>query len=112
MRRVIVSLAAALVIAGAVSFSVVPSAAPRLNAGESVFLIPPSDGYGVAECLIKGGDCGRIVANAWCESKGFARAAAFGVVSPTELTGSISARVQTSQEPPLAITCTDNPATE
>ena len=107
MRRIIMSLAFALVAAGAVSFSVVPSAAPRAKSEQSVFLLPPSDGYGVADCLAGASECGKIVANAWCESKGFATASAFGTVSPTDITGSVGNRADTSRDLPLMITCTD-----
>ena len=108
MRSVILSLSSALIAAGAISFSVVPSAAPRLKSEQSVFLIPPSDGYGVAECLAGKNDCGRIVANAWCESKGFAKAASYGSVSATDITGSVTGRSsQTSAEPPLMISCAE-----
>lgn len=55
------------------------------------FMIPDNDGYGVGECLAAGpaSGCGRIVADAWCESKGFAKAVTFGKGDPTEVTGSV-----------------------
>lgn len=108
MRRVILSLAFALIAAGAVSFSVVPSAQTRSKGGDSVFLLPPADGYGIADCLTSDRECGKIVANAWCEAKGFAKAASYGAVAPTEITGSVSARGRSaSSEPPLMITCAE-----
>lgn len=107
MRRVILSLGCALIAAGALSFSVVPSAAPRVKSEQSVFLLPPSDGYGLADCIGENRECGRIVANAWCESKGYAKAASFGLVSPTEITGSIHGRASAGSEPPVMITCAE-----
>ncbi|MCO4054101.1 MAG: hypothetical protein HEQ16_08610 [Bosea sp.] len=107
MRRVVLSLSFALVAAGAVSFSVVPSAAPRGKSDQSVFLLPASDGYGVADCISGNRECGKIVANAWCESKGFVRAASFGAVSPTEITGSVGGRGGAPKDPPLMIACAD-----
>ncbi len=109
MRRVVLSLATALIVAGAVSFSVVPNTATRAAKGEqSVFLLPPTDGYGIAECLTGDRECGKIVANAWCEAKGFARAASYGAASPTEITGSVAGRASdASKEPPLVITCAE-----
>lgn len=107
MRRVILSLGFALITACAVSFSVVPSAAPRAKSEQSVFILPPSDGYGMADCIAKAGECGRIVANAWCESKGYAKAAAYSVVSPTDITGSVGSRGSSSAEPPVMISCAD-----
>ena len=107
VRRVILSLGFALITACAVSFSVVPSAAPRIKSEQSVFILPPSDGYGMADCIAKGAECGRIVANAWCESKGYAKAAAYSVVSATEITGSVGGRGATANEPPVMISCAD-----
>ncbi|MGL4441074.1 MAG: hypothetical protein ACRCUE_17570 [Bosea sp. (in: a-proteobacteria)] len=107
MRRIILSLGCALIAAGAVSFSVVPSAAPRVKSEQSVFLLPPSDGYGMADCIAENRECGRIVANAWCESKGYAKAASFSLVSPTEITGSIKGRSGAATEPPVMISCAD-----
>jgi hypothetical protein len=102
MRRVIVSLGFALIAAGGVSFSVVPSAAPRKASNQSVFLLPPSDGYGIADCIAQNRECGKIVANAWCESKGFAKAASYALVSATETTGSIGGRgAAAASEPPV-----------
>ncbi len=108
MRRVILPLSFALIAAGAVSFSVVPSAAPTAKGEQSVFLLPASDGYGIAECLTGQRECGRIVANAWCESKGFAKAASYGVVSAADITGSVAGRGgQAGTAPPLTITCAE-----
>jgi hypothetical protein len=107
MRRVVMSLAFALVAAGAVSFSVIPSAAPRAKGADSVFLLPATDGYGIAECLTGERECGKIVANAWCEAKGFTKAASYGAVSPADVTGSVTGRNETAKEPPLMITCAD-----
>lgn len=35
------------------------------------FLIPASDGYGVADCLARGDECAAQVANAWCAAQGY-----------------------------------------
>ena len=42
------------------------------------FLIAANDGYGVQDCLGEGGECGRVVADAWCEAHGHGAALAFG----------------------------------
>ena len=75
---------------------------------EKTFLIPSSDGYGVAECLTTGGECGQVVADAWCESQGYAKSASFGVAAQDEYTGAIEAApaVKTSDRP-IRITCRD-----
>jgi hypothetical protein len=59
------------------------------------FVVAGSDGYGTQDCLATGGDCGRIVANAWCESKGFKAALAYRKLAPDEITGTAG----TAQKP-------------
>lgn len=107
MRRLFMSLCLALVAAAATSLAFVADSrgnGPDAEAG-NVFLIPQTDGYGVADCIAGGGECGRVVADAWCESKGYVKAAAFGVASPADVTGSTAGRGQARAEPPLLITC-------
>lgn len=51
------------------------------------FIIAGSDGYGTQECLAAHSECGRIVADAWCEAKGFKQAAAYRQLGRDEITG-------------------------
>jgi len=44
----------------------------------NIFIIAAADGYGVEDCLGEGGECGRVVADAWCEAHGHGAAIAFG----------------------------------
>ncbi len=111
MRRTFATLAFTAVLASAAaSFTGLPSD-PRSGErrSEAVFLIPANDGYGVAECLVAGGECGQIVADAWCETQGYARAASFGPAEPEDVTGSTGSirTVSTAMpdEPPVAVTC-------
>ncbi len=71
------------------------------------FIIPPSDGYGVAECLAKTGDCGRVVADSWCESYGFAKATSYGPAE--DVTSAIAVAQETHHAEPgsFVITCAD-----
>ncbi|MET0605150.1 MAG: hypothetical protein ABWZ80_01730 [Beijerinckiaceae bacterium] len=71
------------------------------------FIMPDDDGYGVADCLAAGpkSGCGRIVADAWCESKGFAKARTFGREDGRDITGSISSANIASAPAPITITC-------
>jgi hypothetical protein len=89
------------------SFVVLPNAASKAaQAGPATFLIPASDGYGVADCLSSGSDCGKVVANAYCEAQGFGRATAFGVAAGDEATGAVSVtRVLDRANRPISITC-------
>ena len=59
------------------------------------YVIPASDGYGIGECMHTGVDCGRVIADSWCESHGHAHVLAFGTVE--DVTGSIQA--STKPEP-------------
>jgi hypothetical protein len=52
-----------------------------------VFTVAASEGYGVAECLVSRGQCGQVVADAWCEAHGYGRAMAFGLAD--DVTASI-----------------------
>jgi hypothetical protein len=68
------------------------------------YIMPDDDGYGVADCLAAGpkSGCGRIVADAWCESKGFARARSFGRDETADVTGAIMVAPKTASAPKLA----------
>jgi hypothetical protein len=49
------------------------------QAGEArSYVIAANDGYGLADCLGEGGECGRAVADAWCAANGRGAALAFG----------------------------------
>jgi hypothetical protein len=108
MRRTVATLAfTAVVASAAASFTGLPAEtrAPE-RSREAVFLVPQNDGYGVAECLTSGGECGQMVADAWCETQGYARATSFAPVAPEDITGSVQ-RVSTARtaERPVAVTC-------
>ena len=74
---------------------------------EKTFLIPASDGYGVAECLTGTATCGKVVADAWCEAQGFAGSASFGPAASDEYTGAIDATPVAKADRPIRITCQD-----
>jgi hypothetical protein len=60
------------------------------SAGElRIFIVDASEGYGVQDCLGGEGDCGRVVADAWCEAHGHGAALAFGKTD--DVTGAIKA---------------------
>jgi hypothetical protein len=44
----------------------------------NVYVISGAEGYGVVECLTEKKDCGKIVADSWCEAHGHGLAKAFG----------------------------------
>ncbi|MGL5446958.1 MAG: hypothetical protein ACRDBL_06595 [Rhabdaerophilum sp.] len=78
----------------------------RSKSAQRDFVIAGADGYGTQDCLVSGNDCGRIVANAWCESKGFNGALAYRKLDADEVTGSTGANPQKPVESFL-ISCKD-----
>ncbi|WP_376988188.1 hypothetical protein [Bosea sp. R86505] len=109
MRRAVALVGLFGIIGAGLSLSVLPTT--RTNAAPSeqrTFLIPAGDGYGVADCISSKSECGKIVADAWCESQGYARASAFGLASREDFTGSLSKTKATPAavpNQPLVITC-------
>jgi hypothetical protein len=51
---------------------------PASAAPVSTYVVSDQDGYGVMECLAQKSDCGKVVADAWCESHGHGPARAYG----------------------------------
>jgi hypothetical protein len=86
------------------SLIVLPHGTSKANVVNATFLIPASDGYGVADCLSGASECGTIVANAWCEAHGFSRAETFGLAIE-DVTGSTTATMPNRSERPISITC-------
>jgi hypothetical protein len=42
------------------------------------YVVAANDGYGLEDCLAAGNECGRVVADAWCEANGHGHALAYG----------------------------------
>lgn len=103
MRRLVAGLSLVLAVAAALPFVAVPSAPTRAN-GDSTFLIPASDGYGIADCLSGGHECGRVVADAWCEANGFGKATAYGQAKPEDITASVPGA---GRQGAISISCID-----
>ncbi len=71
-----------------------------------IFIIAAADGYGVEDCLAEGGECGRVVADAWCEAHGHGPAIAFGLADDVTdaIAGGVSAKSSTR---PYMVRCGD-----
>jgi hypothetical protein len=55
-----------------------------------IFIIANNaDGYGVDRCLATGERCGKLVANAYCQSQSFAEVKSFRKVERDEITGAV-----------------------
>jgi hypothetical protein len=57
---------------------------------QSLFVITDQEGYGTGECLEKESTCGKIIADSFCESKGFKAAQFYRKAAADDVTGSIA----------------------
>jgi uncharacterized low-complexity protein len=77
-------------IAAAIVAAVMFAAAGGAQAEKRVFIIASNaDGYGVDRCLATGADCGKAVANSYCQSREFRQAVSFRQVARDDITGAI-----------------------
>jgi hypothetical protein len=61
--------------------SVAGLSAPARAEASHDYEIATNDGYGLEDCLAGGAECGRVVADAWCEAHGHGAAISFGLAS-------------------------------
>jgi hypothetical protein len=67
------------------------------RAGEThPLVIAANDGYGVEDCLAEAGDCGQVVADAWCEAHGHGAAVSYGPAS--RFTGPVATKIAATSE--------------
>jgi hypothetical protein len=52
-----------------------------------IFIIENHSDYGVDQCLVSGGRCGKVVASAYCQARNFTQAVSFRRIDPDEITG-------------------------
>jgi hypothetical protein len=82
------------------------AAVNRGQAAESnTFIIAATDGYGVEDCLAEGGECGHVVADAWCEAHGHGAALSFGLAE--DITNAIPAGAAGKMGAPYIVKCGD-----
>lgn len=87
-------------------FSVISVQSAPTEPRRKDFVIQNDDGYGTSDCLVRGSACGKIVADAWCESKGFAKALAYRPTDVADVTHSTSAARSTAVES-FVISCSE-----
>jgi hypothetical protein len=75
---------------------------PLANARQTLFIITDQEGYGTGECLEKQGGCGKIIADSFCESKGFKLADYYRRAEADEVTGSIASEHKPAPREPHA----------
>lgn len=81
-----------------------------VRAASRTFILPPSSGYGISDCLGKTNGCDEVVASAWCESQGYARPLAYGrgEDAVTSSTGAKSGTASAKPDPnAYVVTCGD-----
>jgi hypothetical protein len=103
-HRFIAAPLAALVIASTLSLAIAQNAQRgTLTASrQTLFVITDQEGYGTGECLERQGGCGRIIANSFCESKGFKTADFYRKAAPDDVTGSIASERKPAPKDPQA----------
>jgi hypothetical protein len=69
---------------------------------QTLFIITDQEGYGTGECLERQGGCGRIIANSFCESKGFKTAEFYRKAAAEDVTGSIASERKPAPRDPQA----------
>lgn len=67
-----------------------PLSANNAPVRQTVFTIADQDGYGTSECLERPGGCGKLIADGFCESKGFKGSVFHRKADPDDVTGSIA----------------------
>ncbi len=85
------------------AFAAALSALPA-SAQTKTYIIGGDDGYGTSQCLSSGGECGKVIADAWCESRGHASADSFRKAEPDEITASTTRERRVSPQA-FIITC-------
>lgn len=98
-----ISIPGTAILAALIVLAPVCVAKPRVQD----FVIAGNDGYGTQECLGGQSSCGRIVADAWCEAKGFRNAMSYRAAGPDEITGSVSTTATAKPADVFVITCRD-----
>ena len=93
-----------LSIALATALTLSPASAKK----SETFVISGSDGYGVSDCFLQGAACGPVMADAWCQSQGRAKATAYGLASDVTATIEGAAKAAVARDPnAMLITCGD-----
>jgi hypothetical protein len=100
--RFLAPLLAALLVASA--YHGASRAAPE---AQRVYVLSDNEGYGLNDCITQKRDCGKIVADSWCEAHGHGPALAFG--GAEDVTGAISTKGKASALASGAamVTCAD-----
>ena len=75
------------------SLLVLTAASPGQAQEAEDYTISGNDGYGIADCMKAGTECGRVIADSWCESHGHAHVISYGLGE--DVTGTTSTSTST-----------------
>ncbi|MGA8171398.1 MAG: hypothetical protein WB816_11310 [Methylocystis sp.] len=95
--RLLAPMLAGLLLAAAYQSAAHATTAAR----DSSYLISDNDGYGLVDCITQKRECGKIVADGWCEAHGHGPATTFGAAE--DVTGAISASSSPSKSAAMVI---------
>lgn len=71
-----------------------------------VYVVNDNDGYGLTDCISQKRECGKVVADSWCEAHGHGPALAFG--GAEDVTGALPGSRAPKPQPGAAlVTCAD-----
>ncbi|HMK89414.1 MAG TPA: hypothetical protein VK446_07255 [Methylocystis sp.] len=87
--RLLAPLAAAAALAAAFQGDARAAESPA-PAQSSVYVLSDSEGYGLVDCIAEKRECGKIVADSWCEAHGHGPALSYGGAG--DVTGAVSAK--------------------
>lgn len=96
-------LAAAIALATALA----PAAALAQQSKPRMLTIPADSGYGIAECFAPGANCGKVVADAYCEAHGFGAALAYGKSEDVTASIVVAAASSAPAKDALVVACGD-----
>ncbi|MBX6425232.1 MAG: hypothetical protein IRZ09_04840 [Variibacter sp.] len=80
-------------------------AAPAAAETRTFVIASMPDGYGVDQCLATGARCGLLIANAYCQSQNYVRAASFRKVDAAEITSAVAGEAPGESASFVAIEC-------
>lgn len=95
------------VVAGLASYALAPVAsfAQTVAPKTKLLTIPADSGYGIEECFSPGHECGKVVADAYCEAHGYGEALAFGKAD--DITASIVGAARPQTKGALVVNCSE-----
>lgn len=103
LPRIVLPLLAGLLLAAANQNAHAASAL----ATRAIYVISEYEGYGIVDCLTQKRECGRLVADSWCEAHGHGPALAFGRADDITSSSGTRALPASTNAGAAIVTCSD-----